>query len=102
MSDVFTRVGWFFCAAHRDPLNGQIHGHTWDVTADWAGEPWRDARVLQQTLKTVLAAWDHTELPAELHSGEALSKALLALLTDCVRVDISRPAERIYAYAVRD
>ena len=101
MSEILTGAGWFFCAAHKDPLSGQIHGHTWEVKAWWPGSPWRDARVLQQTLKTVLAAWDHTEMPPELHSGEAMAHALLQVLTDCVRVDIERPSERIFASAVR-
>lgn len=92
-----TGAGWWFAASHRDPRDGALHGHTWEVTAWWPAEPWRDARVLQETLKGVLVGFDHKELPPELHSGEAIAKALMSLMTDCVGVDVSRPAERIYA-----
>ena len=49
-----TGVGWHFSASHRDPTNGQLHGHTWEVVAWWPAEPWRDARVLQETLDSGL------------------------------------------------
>lgn len=92
-----TGVGWHFSASHRDPLSGELHGHTWEVTAWWSAVPWRDARVLQETLKGVLIGFDHKTLPDQLHSGEALAFALMGLMTDCVGVDVSRPAERIFA-----
>ena len=58
--------------------------------------PWRDARSLQEALKALLGAWDHTVLPDELASGEALASAIMNLLQSCVGVDIARPAERIF------
>lgn len=92
-----TGVGWWFAASHHDPQTGQLHGHTWEVVAWWPAVPWRDARVLQETLKGVLIGFDHQVLPDELHSGEALAAALMGLMTDCIGVEVSRPAERIFA-----
>lgn len=92
-----TGAGWWFAASHRDPVSGELHGHTWEVVAWWNGQPRRDARVLQETLKGVLIGFDHRVLPDELHSGEALAEAIGRLMVDCIGVDVSRPAERIYA-----
>lgn len=92
-----TGACWHFCAAHRDPISGQLHGHTWEVVVWWPGEPHRDARVLQETLKGVLIGFDHKELPDQWASGEAIAEAIGHLINGCVGVDVSRPAERIYA-----
>ena len=94
---VETGVGWWLAASHRDPTTGQLHGHTWEVTVWWPGKPYRDARVLQEKLRVILGAWDHTVLPDELASGEALAEALGRLIGDCSEVVFARPAERIYA-----
>lgn len=97
MSKLETGAGWYFSAAHHDPIRGQLHGHTWEVVAWWKGEPARDALVLQETLKGVLRGFDHTVLPPELASAEALAKAIGGLITDCIGVDVSRPSERLFA-----
>ena len=81
-----------FSASHKDPLTGAVHGHDYEVVAWFAGEPLRRFEVLRETLNTVLRAWDHTVLPDELWSAEAIGKALLGLLDGLVEVEINRPA----------
>lgn len=92
-----TWAGWYFSASHRDPMSGELHGHTWEVEAAWQGEPYRDNRALQETLKGILAVWDHTVLPDALASGEAIAQAIGSLIVDCAGVNVSRPSERLRA-----
>lgn len=94
-----TGVGGFICAAHRDKDTGQLHGHTWEV------EAWFKARSnaveLQRELQTVLAGFDHQELPQHFAWGEELASEILRQLNDCYEVKVSRASERIYAIARR-
>lgn len=90
-----TGAGWHFSASHYDAVRKELHGHTYEVMAWWPSEPHRDAVALQQTLRTVLAGFDHKTLPAELGTAEALGRAICGLMTDCIGVDITRPAERL-------
>lgn len=88
-------------AFHVDPIMDEgEHVHTWTITAWWPSEPWRDGRALRHALNTVVEGlaplrtgemrW-YRQLPPELWSGEALSEAMMALLTPApVRVDIDR------------
>jgi hypothetical protein len=94
MTRVLTGVGCIICAAHVD-AGGRLHGHTYEVTA-WfpRGD---DAIDLQGLLKFAASQFDHCKLPPELSSGEALCVALASKLPNAVRIDVSRPAERIYA-----
>lgn len=87
---VETGVSALLSACHRDPLDGALHGHTWKFTIWVFGDPPRDGRVLQAWLVTVLKAWDHTVLPDELASGEALCAAIAALHGDCTEVMVER------------
>lgn len=96
MTQDLTWASWYFCASHRDPVRRELHGHSYEVRAYWPADPPRDAVVLQTMLKTVLeAGFDHRTLPDELTRAEALARAIGSVLTDCVRVDIYRPVERI-------
>lgn len=94
---VETGVSAILCASHRDRLTGTVHGHTWHVTAWMPGKPSRDGEVLQQRLKTILAHWDHTVLPAELASGEDIAEALAKLMGDCTEIVVARPLEGLFA-----
>lgn len=92
-----TGAGWYFSASHRDPIRQEVHGHSYEVVAWWPAEPRRDAMVLQEALKTVLrAGFDHKTLPDDLSTAEAIARAIMGLLTDCVGVDVSRPVERLH------
>lgn len=96
-----TGVGGFFCAAHADKDTGVLHGHTWEVTAWFRSHCPHDAVALQGKLNDALAVLDHSVLPDELAWGEAIARHILAQFRDCIEVVVSRPAERIYAKAVR-
>jgi 6-pyruvoyl-tetrahydropterin synthase len=88
-----TGVSSHFCAAHRDRF-GILHGHTWEVLA-WfpAGE---DALALKKRLEAVLADYDHTELPEDLSTAEAIADEISGDLPSVVEIEIRRPFERIY------
>lgn len=101
----FTGVGGIISAAHSGP-DGRMHGHTWEVTAwfrcpekeiDEAEEPCLDAVHLQNDLNAALSLPDHGILPDAISRGEDLAKWLGSQLNGCVRVDVFRTAERIYA-----
>jgi 6-pyruvoyl-tetrahydropterin synthase len=96
-ANILTGVGSFFCAAHRD-LKGNLHGHTWEVTAWWSGTP--DAVERQVALNAALKEFDHTVLDDSVAWGEKIGKALIQKL-DCQKIEISRPLERIYAVIER-
>jgi 6-pyruvoyl-tetrahydropterin synthase len=87
---VETGVFAYLSASHRDRLTGGMHGHTWKFTAWVNGDPPRDARVLKVRLETVLKAFDHTVLPDDLASAEALCRAIEQLLGDCTEVTAER------------
>ncbi len=91
-----TGVGWFFSASHTDPVRQQLHGHSYEVVCWFDSSPPRDAVVLQEKLKVVLSAFDHTTLPPELSRAEDMAAALMQLM-DCQGVQISRPVERLHA-----
>ena len=94
MGEVRTGVGAIICAAHNSS-DGRLHGHTWEVTAWWpyAGS---SALGLQARLGEAVARFDHGLLPDDLAWGEAIARYIGEEL-GCVAVDVSRPAERIYA-----
>lgn len=89
-------VGWFFSASHNDPVRRELHGHSYEAVCWFDSQPPRDAVVLQERLKVILAAWDHTTLPPELSRAEAMATALMQLM-DCQGVEINRPVERLFA-----
>ncbi|WP_288803940.1 hypothetical protein [uncultured Novosphingobium sp.] len=75
-----------------------MHGHTWEITAWWAGTP--NALEKQAQLNLWLSSFDHGFLPDILAWGESLA-ARIAKDLGCCRVDVSRPLERIYAIVER-
>lgn len=92
---ILTGVSAHFCAAHRDPSQTIMHGHTWTVRAWWpAGD---DARLLQSRLRAALMRFDHKEIPDELASGEAIASVLAGDLPGAVEIEVSREAEGIFA-----
>lgn len=95
-----TGVGGVFSAAHQPPEGGDVHGHSYEVIA-WfdAGE---DARVLQARLAQMLEPLDHTILPADMASGEAIAEHVGRGLDGCREVEVGRPLERIYARWIAD
>jgi len=90
-----TGAGWFFCAAHRDPVRKELHGHSYEVMVWWPSNLKRDACELQDQLKAVLGTIDHTTLSDDLTRAEDIAVFIGFLLPGAVRVDISRPIERI-------
>lgn len=94
--EVLTGVSGHFSAAHRDQETGEIHGHTWLVTA-WFKAPCRsDARCHKAALDAILTLWDHKLLPDELAWGEDIARAV-STLANVVEVVVSRPTEGFYA-----
>ena len=90
---VLTGATAFISAAHRN-LNGEVHGHTWEVKAWWQNVPCAVEK--QATLRNYLSIFDHTMLGDDQAWGEALGKAILHGL-DCVKVEVSRPLEGLFA-----
>lgn len=97
---ILTGVTANFCAAHRLPDDvlgqGEVHGHSYQVTAWFTNEDHRDARCMMAALKGLLAAWDHKILPPELSWGEDIARAV-GMLAGCVEVEVSRPLEGFHA-----
>jgi len=94
--EVLTGVSGHFSAAHRDFATGEMHGHTWLVTA-WFKPPYRsDARRHKTDLDRLLATWDHTTMPDDLARGEDIARAV-ATLDNVVEVEIRRPTEGFHA-----
>ena len=93
--EMLTGVAGHFSATHKSP-EGKWHGHTWYVKAWFRNKHRLDARVMQASLNTMLARYDHSELPDNLAWGEDIAREI-ATLVNCVEVEVSRPAEGIYA-----
>lgn len=91
-----TGAGWHFSASHRDPVRQELHGHSYEVMVYWPADPPRDAMVLQEMVKEVVKArYDHKTLPDDITRAEQIAREIGSLLTGVVRVDISRPSERL-------
>lgn len=90
-----TGAGAILSAAHRGQ-DGAIHGHTWEVWAEWNNQPC--AVEAQARLQKWLGKFDHTELPFVMSRGEAIAQQCLMAL-GCSRVEVRRSGERIYAIA---
>lgn len=102
-----TGVGAVLSAAHRDQTTGQVHGHTWEITA-WFRYKGTDQAVRKHVLDLVVGRLDHTCLPDKIAWGEALAEHIWYGVNteyscygdgpwDCVAVDVNRPSERIFA-----
>lgn len=96
-----TGVGVVLSVAHH-PVNpelfgGETHGHSYEVIVwfDNVAGP-RDARMCQAAVETLGKQIDHTTLPPDLATGEALAR-YFAVLANVVEVEVRRPLERIYA-----
>lgn len=90
---VLTGARAILSAAHRS-REGQLHGHTWEIVAWWEGLP--DAVEKQKELTNYLRVFDHSVLADGIAWGEKLAETICAGL-DCVKVEINRPLEGIYA-----
>lgn len=90
---VLTGAGAILCAAHRG-RNYNMHGHTWEITAWWLASP--DAVERQETLISYLSEYDHAPLPDAMTTAEGMAQRIMEDL-GCVKVEISRPLERLYA-----
>lgn len=92
-----TGAGWYFSASHRDPVRRELHGHTWSVACWWRESDRLDAVDLQDLVKSILKDnFDHKTLPDSMTRAEDIARAIGGLLAGCVRVDISRPDERLF------
>lgn len=83
-------VSGHFCAAHKDAA-GRIHGHTWRVRAEWTFNG-KCAEALKRDLFLALSELDHSVLPDNLSTSEAIS-SYLGIALEAVRVDVWREAE---------
>lgn len=90
---VLTGASAILCAAHRS-IDGTMHGHTWEITCWWQNCP--DATEKQAELVKYLSIFDHAVLADGVAWAEKLGEAIIHGLK-CVRVEIRRPLERIYA-----
>ena len=90
---VLTGVSAVACASHMD-ADGRLHGHTWQITAWWLGQP--DATAKQAELRNVLSTFDHAVLNEGVNTGEAIACEVLDSL-NCERVQVARPLEGIFA-----
>jgi hypothetical protein len=93
--EMLTGVSGHFSATHKSP-EGKWHGHTWYVKAWFRNQHRLDARVMQASLNKMLERYDHSELPENLAWGEDIAREVGSLI-NCVEVEVSRPAEGIYA-----
>lgn len=97
MIKALTGVGAVMSAAHRSK-DGGMHGHTWEITAWWEDSPCAVEK--QAELNDYLSVFDHTVLSDGVAWGEKLGETIIHGL-GCVRVDVCRPLERIYATVSR-
>lgn len=98
MVRTLTGASAILSAAHRS-RDGNMHGHTWEVTCWWTGCP--DAVVKQVELVKYLSVFDHSVLADGVAWAEKLGEAILLGL-DCERVEVRRPLERLAAIVEKD
>lgn len=94
---VLTGASAILCAAHRSK-EGEMHGHTWEITCWWEGTP--DATIKQAELNKYLSVFDHTVLADGVAWAEKLGEAIIHGM-NCHKVEIRRPLERLYATVER-
>lgn len=85
-------------SASHEGEDGVLHGHTWEIVAWYKGKP--DAVMKQRELEGYLSVFTHTILPDTMGRGEDLARYILEDL-GCVKVDVNRPLERIYAQVIK-
>lgn len=97
---ILTGVGGILSCAHppvnADVFGGETHGHSYEVIAWFHNNDGRDVRAFQAALDQLLAQWDHTTLPESMARAEDIAVAV-GTLANCVKVEVRRPLERIYA-----
>ena len=97
---ILTGVGGVLSCAHEainaDIFGGEMHGHSYEVTAWFENDEGGDVRMFQAAFFALLKTMDHKVLPPELATGEAIARRV-GLLNKCVEVEVRRPLERIYA-----
>ena len=78
-------------AFHTDPLGGEgRHEHVWNIKLVFAGEPFRDQRLLRKALEVFLEPYQGKDLPW--WSAEEIGRAVLTLgPADPIRCVVSRP-----------
>jgi hypothetical protein len=99
-----TGVGAILTAEHRS-RQGHVHAHTWEVRAWFAPNPRYaapDALCLRYALEEHLKPYQGTVLPDRIAWGEDMAEWICLALSasssaPCVKVEISRHAERIYS-----
>jgi 6-pyruvoyl-tetrahydropterin synthase len=92
---ILTGVTVTFSAAHKSP-EGQLHGHSYEVTAWFENRNRQDVRCFQASLRTLVSVWDHTTLPDELAWCEDIARAV-GILSGVVEVEVRRPLEGLHA-----
>lgn len=90
----FTAVGFVLSVGHKD------HGHSYLCKAWYRFGP--DAIALKRQVETVRQLFDHQHLEDELCLGENLAEEIGRQLPGCIRVDVERPLEMIYARWEKD
>ena len=80
-------------ASHRSAA-GHIHDHTWEITA--IRPECHDAMLLRYELSSWVCQYEGKCLPDNLARGEQLARAI-CLELECIRVEVRRHAEGIYA-----
>jgi hypothetical protein len=79
--------------AHTGP-DGRLHGHTYEITGWWDGEPC--AVEMQGQLARWVEKFDHGRLPLIMNRAEDIGRQCIMAL-GCVAVDVNRPLERLFA-----
>ncbi len=88
-----TGVGFVLSVGHKG------HGHTYEGKAWYRFGP--DAESLLRQVETVREMFDHQTLEHELELGENIAAEILRQLPGCIRVELNRNPERIYAVTRR-
>lgn len=94
---LLTGVGAIISASHKGD-DDLLHGHTWEIVAWFDYLP--DAVAKQKELQQYLSVFEHSILPSNVSRGEHLAQTILYAF-GCVKVDVNRPLERIFAQAHR-
>ena len=84
-----TGVGFILSIGHKG------HGHSYDCIAWYRFGA--DVEALQRQVDAVRSMFDHDTMLDELELGEKLAREIGRQLPGCIRVDVNRPLERIYA-----
>lgn len=90
-------------AFHTDPINDPSvnegrHEHVWNIQLVFAGEPFRDARLLRKALEVFLEPYQGADLPW--WSAEEIARTVLMLGTgDPLGCVVTRPGYRVEVWS---